>query len=140
MVLIMSLQTRWLIENQVLLQTFSGALTLEDLSEANQTAYQLIYQNEQVSKVYLLIDARHVTSFPKNLSKIMAMISETNASKTTWTLVLVEESVISFLSTMLADLFRFRLRTFTNAQTLLAFLRKQDESLGDIQLPEAVTL
>ncbi len=133
----MAYESRWLVENRVLLQRLAGVITGDELMQARRSADELI---DSVSEglVYIIVDERAVTQYPTDLMAVVKVMAGKNSERLAWTLTLSHDKMARFMSSTVSQIIGLRVRAFANVAALVAFLVDQDETLVPFDLPALI--
>lgn len=129
----MPAETMWLVDKRVLAQRFYGEVTVEEIHEANALAQTMIA--EGVPLVHTIVDIRDVTRFPTNLSQLAKAVKFSNPELAGWNTIISTNVMTRFLGSAVTQLLGTRLRMFHDEDSVIDFLREQDESLPEIPVP-----
>lgn len=130
----MGVETFWLVEDRVILQRLYGEVTIDDLKESTRSGEALLNSSpEQV--IYLLVDARAVTHYPKQLRELVSVFQDAKPDKVIWTLILSEETIVRFLGSAVTQMLGLRVRVFKEPAALYNFLHEHDEHFPAFELP-----
>ncbi len=89
----MGIQFTWLNEPHILLEQFTGRVTLSDLRHAATEIDRLLHQRAAFAKpqpLHTLVDVTQVTDFPANLARIKAVLPPP-AHERGWLILVVPE-------------------------------------------------
>jgi hypothetical protein len=130
----MAYQIEWLLENRVLYIKAVGDVTIEDLEAAISIMTTMLDNGE--APIHSISDNRFVGKFPTSLSTLRKLMTPHPKAKG-WSLLIQNNTATRFIGEMLT---RFsgqsKIKSFTTLVEGLAFLERNDPSLGTIRNPE----
>jgi len=100
----MPAKTEWFAENQIILTTFTGDLTLDEVTLANEEHYKLIANANKT--IYVVFNVSQLVQFPTDVRTLKkssdAYLSLDNMG---WIMVVgIKNPILRFLSTILSQL------------------------------------
>jgi hypothetical protein len=130
----MAYEIEWLVDNRVLYIKPVGDVTVEDM-EAAIERMQVMMDNGE-APIHSISDNRFVGKFPTSLSTLKKLMTP-HPKVTGWSLLIQENTATRFISEMLTRFTGQRnIRSFKDLSEGLAFLKRNDQSLGTIRNPE----
>ncbi len=132
----MPYQIGWLVENRVILMTFTDKLITEDVFAIDKEVIRL-FESSPESKVYTLADLTRNTSLPP-LANLMNKLQSPKHPKYAFAITYgYSNSLVRTILLVLVSIFRMKYRNLRTREEALRFLRTIEPTLS---LPdEAVT-
>jgi hypothetical protein len=130
----MAYQLTWYRDKRILLGTFSGGLTVNDLAEVNTIGTDMIRQGDP--PVHDIIDALALDKVPldlKLLKKSMQLFQEPNLG---WVIVIAKNPLFGFFGSILSQAAGKNVRVVSTWDEALSILARVDMTLNDL-LPQA---
>lgn len=133
----MPVGTLWLIPGRVIYQCATENLTLDEIAAVAQFNADLMTNEGQPPNVHLIMDYENIESIPSNFIKTrQASAVMVGHPMMEWGVgVQVPGSVINFVATTFAQLFRVKYKAFNTYKEAVDFLKWIDPSLDDAPLP-----
>lgn len=128
----MGIDVRWSVENQIILTTGYDEVTVEDLAQGSATATALL--NSASGHIHDILDFRAVTKHP-SLPQLIEFRKFFTNPKLGWLIILSNDKIITFFSSMIAGINNNRIRAFSSPEAAVQFLLDRDEAL-----PSSLTL
>jgi hypothetical protein len=132
----MPTQMRWMVEKRIIWVEVTGKG--DDIDSGMQSPEAKAYWDQGIPLVHLLMDMRGLEGMPP-IKRSNAQVEEQKKfmefvkQKAGWTLVLTENALVRFSSTIFASLFNSRQRFFGTMEDALDFLQEQDETLPNLK-------
>lgn len=130
----MPYEITWLVENRVLLTRPVGDISIEELEDAVVRMQTMMNAGEE--PIHTLSDNRQVGTFPTSLSTLKKFMTR-HPKATGWSVLIQDNSAARFVSEMVT---RFagqsKLKSFVTLQEGVAFLERNDKSLGKVPNPD----
>lgn len=130
----MPYEIQWLVEKRLLLTKPVGDISIDEVEEAIARMQQMMDDGD--SPIHTISDNRYVEHFPNSLSALKKLMSPHPKAKG-WSILIQENMATRFVSEMVT---RFagqnHLKSFVTLQEGIAFLERNDKSLGKIPNPE----
>jgi hypothetical protein len=126
----MAYQLSWYRDNKILLGTFNGVLTPDDLLDVNTIGTDMLRQGNP--PVHDIIDALALEKVPfdlKLLKKSMQLFKEPNLG---WVIVIAQNPLFAFFGSILSQAAGKNVRVVATWDEALAILARVDSSLGDL--------
>ena len=134
----MPCELKWYLKDRVLLERLHGVVTLEDVKDSNVQLKALLASG--VAPTHVIVDLSGVERFPTSLSTIKEFVKPVpNQEILGWVLIFgAQNSLLRFLASMVTQFTgdNVRMRMFDDLTETLDFIRKQDETLADIPMPD----
>lgn len=131
----MPYEIKWLVDGRVLYIKPVGDISVDELE--NSVSQIQAFMDEGEAPIHSISDNRFVGKFPTSLSTLKKMMSP-HPKGTGWSLMIQENAATRFIGEILT---RFsgqnKLKSFTTLREGLAFLERNDASLGEISNPES---
>jgi hypothetical protein len=134
----MAVEVRWLVPGRIVLHDFSGAVTLEDATQASLEGPALADQG--TPPVHMLVTLVHVTHYPRSVHQIEAAIRiNPHLDRLGWVVILVKRNpVLRFVATILTQI-RYSKMRFIIVEDLADGMRSllaHDPTLAEFITPE----
>jgi hypothetical protein len=126
----MAYQLSWYRDRRILLGTFSGDLTPDDLLAVNDIGTDMIQQGDP--PVHDIIDALALEKVPldlKLLKKSLRLFQEPNLG---WVIVIAKNPLFGFFGSILSQAAGKNVRVVSTWDEALAILARVDTSLSDL--------
>jgi hypothetical protein len=117
----------WHIPDRVVLITFIGTLTLNDIDRMNLDTMALVGQG--APPVHVVSDLLGMDRYPTSIKEISKFIRNDMKARLGWTIVITRNKLVRFMSGVIIQLTGTRLRFFDTREEALAFLYENDVSL-----------
>lgn len=124
----MAYRLEWYLQDRILLTTYEGTLTLENLREVNQATKDLI-ETSPYAPVHNIIDSRNLDHFPKSLNEMSQVADVLKNAKAGWFIVINHNPVQNFIVTILANTFKTTIKSARSMDEALDILYRMDLSL-----------
>ncbi|MBZ0290092.1 MAG: hypothetical protein K8I30_20880 [Anaerolineae bacterium] len=128
----MAYQLSWYVDKRVLLGSFDGVVTPNDLIEVNSAATEMVRQGNP--PVHDIIDALALERVPfdlKLLNRSIQMFKEPNLG---WVVVIARNPLFGFFGTILSQAAGKHVRVVSTWDEALQTLIRADASLSDLIL------
>jgi hypothetical protein len=130
----MAYEIEWLVEKRVLYIKAVGDITLEELEIAVERMQSMMDNGE--APIHSISDNRFIGKFPTSLSTLKKFMKR-HPKVTGWSLLIQENTATRFIGEMLTRfLGQSNIKSFKALSEGLAFLERNDQSLGTIRNPE----
>jgi hypothetical protein len=129
----MSYELTWYREKRILLGTFNGIISPNDLIEVNDAAAAMI--REGTPPVHDIINALALDKVPfdlKMLNRSMQWFKEPNLG---WVIVIAKNPMFGFFGSILSQAAGKNVQVVSTWDEALAILAQVDSSLGDLTSP-----
>ena len=125
----MPYKVEWLVEKRVVLSTYEGLLTMDDARSQVQEANVLLRQG--IPLTHSIVDMTKVEKFPslQLASEFMSTDMTDIREKLGWTIVVTNNKLLKFASSLFVPMFRVRQRLFGSMDEALVFLQDEDSTL-----------
>lgn len=131
----MSYRLSWLVDNRLLYTKIWNEYTLDELVQVEEEGKILIRNGTPL--VHLLIDFRLMTEYPSNLREIVARSSVFREPNAGWVVVLTNNRMVQFLTSIVAGVSQARFRAFDSWDSALKFLVSIDSAMSAVlSLPD----
>jgi hypothetical protein len=103
----MGVAVNWQTEGEIIHIHFCDRVTLDEITEANERAFSM--KMSSAATTHIIVDVRDVTTYPMNLIRLRSAIRHVDSEKL-GILILVtrQHSILSFIGTMLVQMFALR--------------------------------
>jgi len=127
----MSIETSWLVENEVMVVKMSGTLTLDDMRKGTVTSLDAL--EHATSKVHQIIDLSEVKSLPNNIAEFGKLAQPANEHPMMgWVIVHgIQNKLIKFIATMTGHVSKTKLKVVDSRQEAIDVLKRLDITLSD---------
>lgn len=122
----MAYEVSWLIDKRLMLISFSGVLTKEDLHAASEAAFLLAESG--TAPVHSITDGTHLTSVEIGIDDLRKVM-ENRSYKSGWSVTVTPGRMERFLASIANQLFRMKSRHFATMEEAFAFLKDVDATL-----------
>lgn len=126
----MSQHIVWYQPQRVVYQYYSGTVTAEDLRQGNLAAAELVRQGRP--PVHNLVNALAVTRGPLSLKLLQESTSFSREPNLGWTVIVVNDAMYQFLSSMLGQFAGVRYHLVTSEADAIKALQHLDDTLKDL--------
>lgn len=129
----MTYKVEWLVEQRVVLSTFSGNLTIEDARSQVKEANTLLRQG--IPLTHALIDMTKVEKLPSLslASEFMSTDLTDIREKLGWTIIVTNNKFLKFASSLFVPMFKVRQRFVGTMDEALALLQEEDNTLPPLK-------
>lgn len=129
----MPIDVRWLIEDAVILEYFSGEVDMDEVVPLIHQVGQMVEQSDRVL-VHTLIDMTTMTKVPTDLQRL---VKETNDvlknPRSGWIVIYGQENkLLNFFTSVITGVFKTRYRMVPTLEDALELLQQQDSALPPI--------
>ncbi len=129
----MTIDVRWGLENHIILTTGFDEVTVADLANGSAAANALL--NTVPGNIHDVLDFRAVTKHP-SLPQLIEFRAFFTNPKLSWLIIISNDKIITFFSSMIAGINNNRIRAFSNPEAAVQFLLDRDETLPrPLELP-----
>lgn len=125
----MAYEISWLIDERLILITFTGVLTREDLYAVSEAAFTMAESG--TAPVHSITDGTHLTSVEIGIDDLRK-IMENRSYKSGWSVTVTPGRMERFLASIANQLFRMKSRHFATFEEAIAFLKDIDPTLPEI--------
>jgi hypothetical protein len=126
----MSYQISWLLDEHVMYVTWSGVITIEDITECTELMEQ--YAAAGQPPVHLIHDAKNVTKYAIPLTQIGTLLKKPSPHFGRL-LVVDKNSFGRFFANLAAQLFHTELRMFSTLEEATHYLVEIDSRVAELQ-------
>lgn len=131
-------EVKWYFEDRVLYERLYGTVTLDDIRSLNIASKAFLANGTPL--VHVIVDLSEVERFPTSLATIKEFVKPApNQKALGWVILFgTTNPLLRFLSSVVTQLAgeNVRMRVMDELGETLDFIRKQDETLSHIPLPE----
>jgi len=134
---IISYNTIWAVEKRVLLSTFIGNVTKDDLVGFANTIRELVKQGEH--PIYHISNSLQLTKVELSLNALFALVKSVGAiSELAWQIDVNLNPTNKMLAALSSQIIRIRTRTFPSMYDAVTFIKTIDDSLVNVtwNIPE----
>jgi hypothetical protein len=118
----------WHIPDRVVLITFEGTMTLDDIDHMNLDTMALVGQG--VPPIHVVSDLLAMERYPTSIQEISKFIRNDMKARLGWTIVITRNKLVRFMSAIIIQLTGARLRFFDTLDDALIFLHDNDVTLS----------
>jgi len=126
----MPVRILWYFPDYVVNAQMWGEFTFEELSIGSQETAELIRKGQ--APVHDIIDMRYIEKYPLDVKQIFNATPVFREPNLGWVLLISDDRVVRFLTHMVLQLHKTRVRYCSTPAEALAFLREIDERLGEL--------
>lgn len=129
----MPYQTEWYVAKRIIVTTYTGNISIEDIHGQIEETRRLI--NEGTPLIHSIIDLSKIDKWPplNVVNEFRAMDIEAVRERIGWSIIVANNMVLKFGSSLFAPIFNLRQRIFTTVDEALTFLHENDATLPDLQ-------
>ncbi len=129
----MPYQTGWYVENRIILTRYTGIIRVEDIRGQIDETHALIEQG--IPLVHSIIDLSQIEKWPplNVVNEFRSMDIESVRERIGWSIIVANNVVLKFGSSLFAPIFNLRQRIFSTADEALTFLHENDSTLPDLK-------
>lgn len=129
----MPYQTEWYVAKRIIVTTYTGNISIEDIHGQIEETRRLI--NEGTPLIHSIIDLSKIDKWPplNVVNEFRAMDIEAVRERIGWSIIVANNMVLKFGSSLFAPIFNLRQRIFTTVDEALAFLHENDATLPDLK-------
>jgi hypothetical protein len=124
----MPYRIQWYVEGRVILEEAFGDVTIEELVRFNAEVTTLIAE-KGVAPVHVIVDLSKVEKYPSSLREVLSTMRQKAPEKVGWMLIVTESPVMRFVASMVFQIARLKLRTFSTLAQAKVFLAEMDETV-----------
>ncbi|MCS6834400.1 MAG: hypothetical protein NZ750_00085 [Anaerolineae bacterium] len=136
----MPIITEWFIENKVIMTTYKGTVTTDDLVQTADDILSMIDQSNS-PMVHTLVNVSEIESYPTNVVQIVNSTRKAFAHPRYGWLILFGDynKTTIFILHMVASIMRLRVRIFPTLNETIDFLQTIDSTivLPQVECPES---
>ncbi|MCI0711186.1 MAG: hypothetical protein L0154_13595 [Chloroflexi bacterium] len=125
----MAYEISWLIEKRLILITFIGVLSKEDLYAVSEAAFKMAESG--TAPVHSITDGTSLTSIEIGIDDLRK-IMENRSYKSGWSVTVTPGRMERFLASIANQLFRMKSRHFATYEEAITFLQAVDTTLPEI--------
>lgn len=134
----MPVDVQWYIPNHVLISRFYGDVTPQDIRKQYTLGLEMS-ESVNTALVHLITDVSEVQSFPKNVMDMKDSLG-TKARNAGWVVLVGENKMIRFLSSVVSNLMKLRFTYVNTLEEALKYITDRDpnldiESILDMTVP-----
>src|SRR4051794_38985593 len=122
----------WYVEGRVILEEAYGDVTIDELIRFNAEVTQLIVE-KGIAPVHVIVDLTKVEKYPPSLREVLGTMRQKHPEKVGWMLIVTENPVLRFVASMVFQIARLKLRTFSTLAQAKVFLAEMDETVKMIR-------
>jgi hypothetical protein len=124
----MPVQINWYIPERVLLATYSGDVSREDILKQYQDGIKLC---DSVSSpcVHMIVDLADMTSFPKTISDYKGTFGE-KARNAGWVVLVGDNKIVRLLSSVVTNLMKLNFAYVRTLDEAIQFISQRDNSFS----------
>ncbi len=128
----MPYQTGWYVENRIILTSYTGIIRVEDIRGQIDETHTLIEQG--IPLVHSIIDLSQIEKWPplNVVNEFRSMDIESVREQLGWSIIVANNMVLKFGSSLFAPIFNLRQRIFSTLDEALIFLHENDTTLSDL--------
>ena len=129
----MPYQTGWYVENRIILTRYTGFIQVEDIRGQIDETRRLIDQGTPL--VHSIIDLSQIDKWPplNVVNEFRSMDIESVRERMGWSIIVANNMVLKFGSSLFAPIFNLRQRIFSTVDEALTFLHENDSTLPDFK-------
>jgi hypothetical protein len=128
----MPYRIQWYIEGRVILEEAFGDVTIEELVRFNAEVTTLIAE-KGIAPVHVIVDLSKVEKYPPSLREVLSTMRQKAPEKVGWMLIVTENPIMRFVASMVFQIARLKLRTFSTLAQAKVFLAEMDETVKMIR-------
>lgn len=121
----------WMVERRVIGTRMYGEVTIEDMTQSGDETLDYLEQGQ--APMFLFVDMREVTKFPRNfaqMSKQLSVYDFTNP-KFAWLITLSGDRLLNLFGTIMSKVTSVPMKIFTNEADALQFIAYNAPDLAD---------
>ncbi len=129
----MPYQTGWYAENRIILTRYTGIIGVEDIRGQIAETHTLIEQGTPL--IHSIIDLSQIDKWPplNVVNEFRAMDIEAVRGRIGWSIIVANNMVLKFGSSLFAPIFNLRQRIFSSLDEALNFLQENDSTLPNLK-------
>ncbi len=129
----MPYQTGWYVESRIILTRYTGIIRVEDIRGQIDETRTLI--EEGTPLVHSIIDLGQIEKWPplNVVNEFRSMDIESVRERMGWSIIVANNMVLKFGSSLFAPIFNLRQRIFSTVDEALTFLYENDSTLPDVE-------
>ncbi len=129
----MPYQTGWYVEKRVILTNYTGIIGIEDIRGQIEETRFMIEQGTPL--IHSIIDLSQIEKWPplNVVNEFRSMDIEAVRERMGWSIIVANNVLLKFGSSLFAPIFNLRQRIFSNLDESLAFLQENDPSLPNFK-------
>ena len=129
----MPYQTGWYVESRIILTRYTGIIRVEDIRGQIDETRTLI--EEGIPLVHSIIDLSQIEKWPplNVVNEFRSMDIESVRERMGWSIIVANNMVLKFGSSLFAPIFNLRQRIFSTVDEALTFLYENDSTLPDVE-------
>jgi hypothetical protein len=116
----------------VVLEEAFGDVTIEELVRFNAEVTTLIAE-KGIAPVHVIVDLSKVEKYPPSLREVLSTMRQKAPEKVGWMLIVTESPIMRFVASMVFQIARLKLRTFSTLAQAKVFLAEMDETVKTIR-------
>lgn len=124
---IMPYQIEWHLENHVLMTTYEGELTIDELRESNQNTKDFVENTSHT--VHNIVDINALEKFPTTIKEMIGVADSLKHENIGWFVIIGSNRLQSFVVGVLAQIFGAQIKSVNTLEEALTFLRNVDSDL-----------
>lgn len=123
----------WFVPDRVVYVGSNGVVTLEEMTHAQQFNTSLLDATTHELGVHIIFDTRATTKTPTNISEVRKLNqSLVSHPKLGWVIVLEGNTVLRFISSMMAQLSHIHMKPVATWEDALVFLDYIDSTMSPL--------
>jgi hypothetical protein len=134
----MSYKLQWVSENRLSYVHVWGDYNLQELKDSSEEVQAWVANGTPL--VHHIADFRDMETYPTNLAQILKSVPFMQEPNLGWVIILSDNRMVKFLSSMATGVSKARFRTFSNLEDALVFLAERDSTLPDLTGIEEASL
>ena len=129
----MPYQTSWCVEQRVILTRYKGVIVVEDIRGQIKETRAMIEQG--IPLIHSIIDLSKIDKWPplNTVNEFRVMDIETVREQMGWSIIVANNIVLKFGSSLFAPVFKLRQRIFSTLDEALDFLQENDPTLPKLR-------
>ena len=126
-------QTGWYVENRIILTRYTGFIQVEDIRGQIDETRRLIDQGTPL--IHSIIDLSQIDKWPplNVVNEFRSMDIESVRERMGWSIIVANNMVLKFGSSLFAPIFNLRQRIFSTVDEAITFLHENDSTLPDFK-------
>lgn len=122
----MPIETKWYIKNRVVYQRHYGKMTVADFIQAKSAL--LAFLDEGNAPIHCVVSLINIETYP-SLLEMQKFAQRSEHPSTGWTILVINNTVIRFISSLLVQLATKQFKTVSTMQEAWSFLCDRDSTL-----------
>lgn len=117
----------WYIENHILLTTYAGDVTIEDIKQQYEEGIALS-ESVDTPLVHLIVELNDLTSFPKRIADYKSVAGE-KARNSGWVVLVGDNKMIRFIASIVSQFMKTRYTYVSTREEALSYIQERDPSV-----------